>query len=404
VILRIIAAALGVLLVGSAGASVVSTIVVPGAFRSRLTSAADRLVNGVFRGLERIIRDDGRRATVLAFRAACLLLAQLALWLASCLLGFALLLLPVTGHSLGYTLSEAGSAMTTIGFAETQDAAEKAIAVLAAFASLATLALQLGYLPALYGAYNRRETAVALLNARAGVPTWGPELLARTHYGLGTGKSSLGTMPDLYAEWERWAADVAESHRTYLPLVYFRSHRPLSSWVTALLGVLDSAALHLALSPSTAPTIAARLCLRSGFLCFTRIAQALGVPVPDEADPAAGISLSYAEFEDAVSRLRRVDFPVERPAEEAWPHFVGWRVNYERAAYAVARAVSAPPALWSGPRRSGTTPVPPLRPPDNRPDAGNRPRSAGAARRSADADGGAPQGRDGEEPPGRDPG
>jgi hypothetical protein len=160
---------------------------------------------------------------------------------------------------------------------------------------------------------------------------------------------------------------VAESHRTYLPLVYFRSHRPLASWVTALLGVLDSAALHLALSPSTAPTIAARQCLRSGFVCFTRIAQALGVPVPDEADPAAGISLTYAEFEDAVARLRRVDFPVERSPEEAWPHFVGWRVNYERAAYAVAWAVSAPPALWSGPRRAVATPVPPLRPPDGRP-------------------------------------
>src|SRR3954451_2552936 len=95
------------------------------------------------------------------------------------------------------------------------------------------LALQIGYLPALYSAYNRRENSVALLNARAGVPTWGPELLARTHYGLGTGTSTVGTLPDLYAEWERWAADVTESHRTYLPLIYFRSHRALSSWVTA---------------------------------------------------------------------------------------------------------------------------------------------------------------------------
>ena len=48
----------------------------------------------------------------------------------------------------------------------------------------------------------------------------------------------------------------------------------------------------------------------------------------------------------------------------AWPDFVGWRVNYERAAYQLAREVSAPPALWSGPRRFPATPTPPHRPPD----------------------------------------
>jgi hypothetical protein len=315
-----------------------------------------------------LIRDSRRRDVVLAFRAAAVLMMQLAVWLVSYVLGFALLLLPFTSSGLGYAVSQAGSAMTTIGFTAPPDGAVKAIAVVAAFASLSTLALQIGYLPALYSAYNRRETAVALLNARSGVPTWGPELLARTHFGLGTGMSSIGTLPAFYAEWERLAADVTESHQTYLALVYFRSHRPLASWVTSLLGVLDSAALYLALCPSTAPTIPARLCLRSGFLCFTRIAQALGVPVPDDADPATGITLSFREFEDAVARLRRVDFPIERSAEQAWPDFAGWRVNYERAAYAVAWAVSAPPALWSGPRRSGATPVPPLRPPDNEPD------------------------------------
>ena len=87
-------------------------------------------------------------------------------------------------------------------------------------------------------------------------------------------------MPDLYAQWERWAADVAESHTTYLPLVRFRSPEPLSSWVTALLAVLDSAALFLALSPKAAPEVPARLCLRSGFLCFNRIARAMGITSP----------------------------------------------------------------------------------------------------------------------------
>jgi hypothetical protein len=228
------------------------------------------------------------------------------------------------------------------------------------------VALQIAYLPVLYGAFNRRETEVALLNARAGVPSWGPELLARTHYALGSGVSTINTLPDLYAQWERWAADVAESHTTYLPLVRFRSPRPLSSWVTALLAVLDSASLILTLSPDTAPAVPARLCLRSGFLCFRQVAQAMGLDVPDEPDPKGQITLSYQEFLEAVARMREVDFPIERQPAEAWPEFVGWRLNYEQAAYAVAFAVDAVPALWSGPRRHGGPPIRPIRPPMGR--------------------------------------
>ena len=237
----------------------------------------------------------------------------------------------------------------------------------AAATGLAIVTLQIAYLPTLYSAFNRRETEVALLNARAGIPSWGPELLARTHYALGSGVSTIDTLPDLYARWERWAADVAESHSTYLPLVRFRSPRPLSSWVTALLAVLDSAALFLALSPKSAPVVPARLCLRGGFQCFNQIAHAMRIDVPDEPDPHAGISLSYQQFLDAVARMREVDFPIERDPEEAWVDFVGWRVNYERAAYAVAAAVDAVPALWSGPRRRPTQPIPPIRPPLGRP-------------------------------------
>jgi hypothetical protein len=43
-----------------------------------------------------------------------------------------------------------------------------------------------------------------------------------------------------------------------------------------------------------------------------------------------------------------VDFPIERDPAEAWPDFIGWRLNYEDAAYAEAKAINAVPALWSG--------------------------------------------------------
>jgi hypothetical protein len=229
------------------------------------------------------------------------------------------------------------------------------------------LTLQIAYLPTLYAAFNRRETQVALLSGRAGVPSWGPELLARTYYALGTGVSTLDTMPDLYERWETWAADIAESHTTYPALVRFRSPEPLRSWVTSLLAVLDSAALFLALSPEAAPVVPARLCLRGGFRCFNRIARVMGFDIPEEPGPDAGTSLTYAEFLDAVARMREVGFPIERDPAEAWPDFVGWRVNYEQAAYAVAAAVYAVAAPWSGPRRHHVSPIAPIRPGRGRP-------------------------------------
>jgi hypothetical protein len=307
------------------------------------------------------------RDRVLAWQAPAVLLAQLGAWLGIAFAGFCLLMWPLVRGGIGTAFTVAGSSMFTLGFAEPSAAPPSVAVFAAAVTGLAVVALQIAYLPTLYAAFNRRETEVVLLNARAGVPSWGPELLARTHYALGTGVSTLDTLPDLYERWERWAADVAESHTTYLTLVRFRSPRPLSSWVTALLAVLDSAALFLALSPGSAPVVPARLCLRSGYICFRETARALGFEVPEEPDPSGRTSLSYEEFLDAVERLRAVDFPIERDPAEAWPDFVGWRVSYEQAAYAVAAEVDAVPALWSGPRRYGDPVIPPIRPPGGHP-------------------------------------
>jgi hypothetical protein len=364
---RSAAAVVGTLLVCAAWASVIETVIMPRPVSSWLTRWVDRIVNGTFRVATRAIADHKRRDRVLAAQAAAILLGQLAAWLGISFLGYALLLWPFAAGGVTSAFTAAGSSMFTLGFIKPAGAVPSAIVFAAAVTGLVIVTLQIAYLPALYAAFNRRETEVALLNARAGVPSWGPELLARTHYALGSGVSTIDTLPDLYAQWERWAADVAESHTTYLPLVRFRSPRPLSSWVTALLAVLDSAALFLALSPKAAPVVPARLCLRGGFLCFRQIARAMGIEVPEEPDPAGRISLSYQEFLDAIGRMREVDFPIERDPADAWTDFVGWRINYEQAAYAVAAAVDAVPALWSGPRRRRTGAIPPIRPPLGRP-------------------------------------
>jgi hypothetical protein len=363
---RSLAAVAGAGLVLTAGASVVGTLIVPRPVTSWLTRWVDRLVNGAYRLAAKAFADYRRRDRLLATQAAAILIGQLIAWLGLSLVGYSLVFWPFVPRGLGTAFTEAGSSLFTLGFAEPTGTVPVAAVFVAAVTGLVIVALQVGYLPTLYAAFNRRETEVALLNARAGVPSWGPELLARTHYALGTGVSTIDTLPDLYARWERWAADIGESHTTYLPLVRFRSPKPLSSWVTALLAVLDSAAMFLALSPKAAPEVPARLCLRSGFTCFAAIARAMGADVPGEPSPDAEISLTYTEFLDAVARLREVDFPIERDPAEAWPEFAGWRVNYERAAYAVAAAVDAVPALWSGPRQRPTAPIPPIRPPRGR--------------------------------------
>jgi hypothetical protein len=359
---RILAAVVGAFLIALDCISVVGTLIVPRPAGGRLMIWVDRIVHAGFQLMTAPVKDYHRRDRILAAEAATLLICQLVAWLLVAYIGFGLLLWPFTHGGVTLSFDNAGPAFWFAGDFTEDGAAIRVILYAAALIGLVTVTLQIAYLPTLYSAFNRRETDVALLNARAGVPSWGPELLARTHYALGSGASTINTLPDLYDQWERWAADIAESHTTYLPLVRFRSPRPLSSWVTALLAVLDSAAMYLALSPESAPTVAARLCLRGGFQCFTEVARAMGLPAPEMADPAQGISLTYQDFLEGIATLEKVNFPIERKPADAWPDFVGWRVNYEQAAYAIAKAVDAVPALWSGPRRHSQTPIPPIRP------------------------------------------
>ncbi len=370
---RVIAAVVGLLLVATSASSVIGTLIVPRSVASLLTRKVDQVVNAVFVLVTTPIDDYRRRDRILSAHAATLLLAQLVAWLAMFFVGFSLIFWPLVHGGITQAFATAGPALWEIGSDRAHSGLEQAVLDIASLTGIITVTLLIAYLPTLYAEFNRRETAITLLNARGGVPTWGPELLARTHYALGSGISTIDTLPDLYADWERWAADVAESHTTYLPLVRFRSPRPKSSWVTSLLAVLDSAALMLSLSPQQAPVVPARLCIRAGFICFNEIARAMGFAIPEEPDVDRGISLSYEDFLDAIARMRQVDFPIEREQdlEEAWQDFVGWRVNYEQAAYAIAKAVDAVPALWSGPRRNpATRPMPPIRPPLGRPPGG----------------------------------
>ena len=255
------------------------------------------------------------------------------------------LLLWLPGGSFPTALREAGSSLFTLGFAARSGTEPSVAEFLAAASGLIIVALQIAYLPTLYAAYNRRETVVTLLGPRAGSPAWGPELLARAQMAHGIEQLTV-----LYEDWERWSADVAESHSSYPSLVRFRSPEPHSSWIVSQLAVLDAAALHLAACPKSAP-LTARLCVQMGFTCLRKLTRTLRIPVDDDPRPDDPVQLTWEEFLQGWERLMAVGFPVERTAKEAWPHFRGWRINYETAAYKLASGLDAVPAPRSGLRR-----------------------------------------------------
>jgi hypothetical protein len=106
-----------------------------------------------------------------------------------------------------------------------------------------------------------------------------------------------------------------------------------------------------------------------GYTALRRISDSLGWKYEHDPMPDDPIQLTPAEFADAVRLLHDVGFATERDADEAWPHFKGWRVNYEDLAYRWAARVLAPPAPWSGSRPGlGRQVITPQRPPHRSPD------------------------------------
>jgi len=350
---RVLGAVLGGLIALGTAASVLQTLVTPGGRVGRLFRTVDSVTDDLFRLVTRPLATYHQRYRLLAFQAPVELGIALFSWLILFLLGYGLLLWPMV-RDLGAALREAGSSLFTLGIASTNSGGPTAIDFVSGATGLTVVAMLIAYLPTLYSAFNRRETEITLLTVRAGTPAWGPELLARSRYTITTEE-----LPQFYRQWERWAADVAESHSSYPILLRFRSPHPKANWLTALLAVMDSAALWSAVAPDDLP-LQGRLCLAMGFRGLRQLAATVGIPYDEDPRPDAGIQLSREEFDQGIARLQQVGFPMTRTPDEAWPHFKGWRVNYESIAYRLAWAIDAIPAAWSGPRRSGEQPIFPI--------------------------------------------
>ena len=354
--------AAGIVLLLATASSVIKTLLIPRAARSVFGTTLGWLDRWVFGKITARVEDLRQRERILASAAPAVLIALLISWLVCLLLSYALLLWPLNHHTFPLALEESGSSLFTLGFVRPVGAGPVAVVFLAGASGLALVALLIAYLPTLYTAFNRREIAVTTLEALAGSPPWGPELLARQAL-IG----DVAYLPKVYERWTDWAADISESHTNYRTLAYFRSPDPQTSWLLGLLAVLDAAALHLALNPSTAPP-EARPLLRVGYLTMRKLARNLGMPVNEDPHPDDPIELTREEFGAAMDRMRRAGWVFERDPDEAWPHFHGWRVSYEAAGYALARSLDLPPAVWSGTRpRHRPPPQLPVRPPHREP-------------------------------------
>lgn len=335
--------------------SVFTTLVVP-----RTTSS--RLVRAVFRHLGRAVALVVRRVPRYEAKDRLMslvgpggMMLMFVVWLAGLVVGFGLMVWWSGRASLGGAFLVAGSSVFTLGILTFPHRGSQALEVSAAGTGFLVVALEIAYLPALYSAFATRESEVTLLGSRAGVPAWGPEILARHHWFRSTSELS-----DLYRAWERWAAAVAESHTNYPSLMWFRSPDPWRSWLTAFTAMLDAAALHDAINPGAAPR-QARLWLRMGAQALRSLAGAVRIEFDPDPRPTTPLRLTYEEYLKGVERLVQVDFPFERTPEEAWRHFTGWRVNYESIVDALTAVVMAPPAPWTLDRpRLGKVPFPRL--------------------------------------------
>lgn len=353
----------GLGLFGATFTSLFNTLVLPRQARAELGVLVGRALRGALRSVADRMPRYEQRDTVLGYSGPGWLLAMLIVWLLMVWISFALLMWPFLASSttFGDALRFSGSGMFTLGFATPDGAAPLALTFGAAAAGLGVVTVMIAFLPALYAAFNRRETLVTLLDALAGSPAWGPEILARQEL-----IDNVEALEKLYEQWAEWASEVSESHTTYRVLVYLRSPSPLRSWVIGLLAMLDAAALHLSLSPYSAPSTA-RWLMRTGIVSLREIAASLQLPFNPDPTPDDPIRLTREEFDEGVAAMTQVGWKPERDPDTAWRHFRGWRVNYEHTAYAIARQVDAPPAPWSGPRSVAGRVIPPERPPHREP-------------------------------------
>ncbi len=282
----------------------------------RPTTILTRLTWPMWRRFAELRGSSGDRERVLGQYAPLLLVALLGLWILGLIFGYGLVLLamgqqvrpvPTDVFEAAYF---AGTSLLTIGFGDVVGLhpAARAVAILAGATGLGVVALSISFIFSLFASFQRREALVVTLDQRAGAPPSGVHLLeTMAHEGM------RDDLARLFAEWERWAGEVLDTHVAYPILAFFRSSHDNESWIGALGAVLDAA---------------------------TRLFR-----LPYDGD----VGVERSEFEDARARLAAAGYRLA-DADASWDAFSRTRSSYASALNALARQWAVPPALWVGDR------------------------------------------------------
>ena len=239
-ILRILALLLGTLLVFFTLFSAIRTLVLPRAIQDPITSFTFTAIRWMLNFPLRWSDNYQDRDRVMAYYAPFALLTLLPVWLLLVAIGYTAIFwgLGIPGWYDAFLLS--GSSLLTLGFARAENFVQLNLVYSEATIGLLLIALLIAYLPTMYAAFQRRESAVALLEVRAGNPPSAVEMLVRFNRIHG-----LSQLHETWQSWENWFVDLQESHTSLSMLVFFRSPQARHSWITASGTVLDAAALSL---------------------------------------------------------------------------------------------------------------------------------------------------------------
>src|SRR5579859_2352382 len=219
--------------------------------------------------IARKMRPGNRREFFLSYYGPLSLILLLIIWASILIVSFASiqwgLRLPMNPPekitSFGTYLYMSGTTFITLGLGDVTPLSGmgRFLAVAEAGGGFGFLALIIGYVPIIYQAFSRREVNISLLDARAGSPPSAAEMLRR-HYRT----QRIEELMQFMRDWERWSAELLESHLSYPVLTYYRSQHERQSWLAALTTVPDTCALLIiGFENITTPTIRNTFAIRS---------------------------------------------------------------------------------------------------------------------------------------------
>jgi hypothetical protein len=236
-------------------------------------------------------------------------------WVASLILGFALLHWSLASPIVGADGAQAprpshfptdlyfsGTTFVTLGLGDVSPRGRlpRALTVAEAGMGFGFLAVIITYLPVLYQAFSRREVTISLFDARAGSPPTAGELLVRA---ARAGRLGAAGIP--LGEWERWCAELLESHLSFPVIAYYRSQHANQSWLAALAVMLDTCAVLLSSVPAGGLAYPAQLAFAMARHAAVDVALIFAVrphaPREERLPPAARAAL-HARLREAGVR------------------------------------------------------------------------------------------------------